>query len=105
MKFNVVAIEPPQERHRSHRRQSAGRCPCIRQRGADLSRPIRQCALQGRPFWQWHLRPLWHQALASAHAGTAVLTNLDARYNALRDYDKKVLQNAAEGREGFQLLV
>ena len=43
------------------------------------------------------------QALASALAGTSVLTKLDASWNGLGDEGKKVLRDAAEGREGFQL--
>lgn len=45
------------------------------------------------------------KALASALAGSAALTNLDARFNSLGDEAKMVLRDAAEGREGFQLLV
>ena len=44
------------------------------------------------------------KALASA-LGTAVLTKLDARLTSLGDEGKKVLRDAAEGREGFQLLL
>ena len=44
------------------------------------------------------------KALAAA-LRTAVLTKLDARFNYLGDEAKKVLRDAAEGREGFQLLI
>ena len=36
---------------------------------------------------------------------SAVLTKLDVRYNYFGDEGEKVLRDAAEGREGFQLLL
>ena len=48
--------------------------------------------------------PTGIEALASA-LGMAVLTKLDVQDNHLGDEGEKVLRDAAEGREGFQLLV
>ena len=46
------------------------------------------------------------KALAAALSeGTAVLTKLNARYNGLGYEGEKVLRDAAEGCEGFQLLL
>ena len=46
------------------------------------------------------------KALAAALSeGTAVLTKLNARGNDVGDEGEKVLRDAAEGREGFRLLL
>ena len=44
-------------------------------------------------------------AIADALKVNAVLTKLDVRANLAGDEGKKALQDAAKGREGFELLI
>ena len=70
--------------------------------------PCFSCSV--RVGWRHIQRFMCFQYSCIYHAGQllfsrVVLTKLDARFNGLGDEGEKVLRDAAEGREGFQLLL